>query len=52
MPGSGPLDADVILSGDATEALLALLSDVSQGYGDAQGMRDTAGAARATGTCS
>lgn len=45
MPGSGPLDADVILSGDETEALLALLSDVSQGHGDAPGIRDAASAA-------
>jgi hypothetical protein len=45
MSGSGPLDADVILSGDETEALLALLSDVSQGHGDAPGIRDAASAA-------
>ena len=45
MPGSGPLDADVILSGDETEALLALLSDVAQGYGDAPRIRDAASAA-------
>jgi hypothetical protein len=45
MAGSRPLDADALLGGDETEALLALLSDVSQGHGDAPGVRDAASAA-------
>jgi hypothetical protein len=45
MPSRGPLDADTLLSGDETEALLALLSDISQGHGDDRGVRDAASAA-------
>lgn len=36
MPGSRPLNSDaLLLSGDETEALVGLLADISQGYGDA-----------------
>ncbi|SFB49493.1 hypothetical protein SAMN05216266_11445 [Amycolatopsis marina] len=45
MPSRGPLDADTLLSGDETEALLALLSDISQGHGGDPGVRDAASAA-------
>ncbi|MFD5089230.1 hypothetical protein ACFWMR_01420 [Amycolatopsis thailandensis] len=45
MSSRRPLDADTLLSGDETEALLALLSDISQGHGDDPGVRDAASAA-------
>jgi hypothetical protein len=45
MPSRGPLDADTLLSSDETEALLALLSDISQGHGGDPGVRDAASAA-------
>ncbi len=45
MSSRGPLDADTLLSGDETEALLALLSDISQGHGGDSGVRDAASAA-------
>lgn len=45
MPGRRPLDTDTLLSSDETEALLALLSDISQGHGGDPGVRDAAGAA-------
>lgn len=45
MPSRRPLDADRLLSGDETEALLALLSDIAQGHGGDAGVRDAASAA-------
>lgn len=45
MPSRGPLGADTLLSGDETEALLALLSDISQGHGGDSGVRDAASTA-------
>ncbi len=42
MPDRRRLDADALLSSDETEALLALLSDVSQGHGDDLGVREAA----------
>ncbi|WP_414939675.1 hypothetical protein [Amycolatopsis sp. cmx-11-51] len=45
MPSREPLDADTLLNGDEAEVLLALLSDISQGYGGDPGVRDAASAA-------
>jgi hypothetical protein len=45
MPSREPLDADTLLSGDETEALLTLLSDISQGHGGDPGLHDAASAA-------
>jgi hypothetical protein len=42
MPDRRRLDSDALLSSDETEALLALLSDVSQGQGDDPGVRKAA----------
>jgi hypothetical protein len=39
------LDADALLSSDETEALPALLADVSQGHGAGPAVRDAASAA-------
>ncbi|MBB5157472.1 hypothetical protein [Saccharopolyspora phatthalungensis] len=44
MASKRPLDSDALLSGDETEALLALLSDVAQGHGDDEGVRQAASA--------